>query len=148
MEKLSIDEMMLFEGHPNALGVYEAFVKKLFQIYPDTTFRVQKTQITFSNRRVYACVSFARVKKKAQLPENYIVVTLGLPMPLESHRIAVKTEPYPGRWTHHLVIASEKELDGEFFSWVDLARNFPLAVVAEDELQNCPRCQDLSGVGP
>ena len=124
MEKLSIDEMMFFEGHPNALGVYEAFVKKLFQIYPDTTLRVQKTQITFSNRHVYACVSFARVKKKAQLPENYIVVTLGLPMPLESHRIAVKTEPYPGRWTHHLVIASEKELDGEFFSWVDLAYQF------------------------
>ena len=124
MENLSIGEMMFFEGHPNALGLYEAFVKKLFQMYPDTTFRVQKTQITFSNRRVYACVSFARVKKKAQLPENYIVVTLGLPMPLESHRIAVKTEPYPGRWTHHLVIASEKELDGEFFSWVDLAYQF------------------------
>ena len=114
MENLSIDEMMFFEGHPNALGLYEAFVKKLFQMYPDTTFRVQKTQITFSNRRVYACVSFARVKKKAQLPENYIVVTLGLPMPLESHRIAVKTEPYPGRWTHHLVIASEKSWMGSF----------------------------------
>ena len=60
--------------------------------FPESKIKVQKTQITFSNRHVYACVSFLRVKKKAELPDSYFVLTLGLPYPLESARAAVKTE--------------------------------------------------------
>lgn len=93
-------------------------------MFPSASIRVQKSQITFSNRHVFACVSFARVKKKAELPEPYIVVTLGLSYPLESDRAAVKTEPYPGRWTTHLVISSQSELDDEFYMWVRQAYDF------------------------
>ncbi|WP_330397617.1 DUF5655 domain-containing protein [Acutalibacter muris] len=85
------------------------------------------TQITFSNRRVFACVSLMRVKRKAELPDPYIVVTLGLPYPLESRRVAAKTEPYPGRWTTHFVIGSTGELDQEFFAWVREAYDFSAA---------------------
>ena len=85
---------------------------------------VQKSQITFSNRHVFACVSFARVKRKAELPDPYIVITLGLSYPLESERVAVKTEPYPGRWTTHIVIGSPDELDEELFGWVQQAYDF------------------------
>lgn len=93
-------------------------------MYADVTIRVQKTQMTFSNRYVFACVSFAKVKKKAELPAEYIIITLGLPKPLDSDRIAIKTEPYPGRWTHHIVIALKEELDDELFSWVRMACDF------------------------
>ena len=89
--------------------------------FPESKIKVQKTQITFSNRHVYACVSFLRVKKKAELPDSYFVLTLGLPYPLESARAAVKTEPYPGRWTTHLVISKMSDLDEELFSWVGQA---------------------------
>ena len=54
-------------------------------------------------------MSFLRVRKKADLPDPYIVITLGLSYPLESSRVAGKTEPYPGRWTTHIVIGSVEE---------------------------------------
>lgn len=118
------DEWMFFDKHPTAFPLYEAFAGKLYEMFPSTSMRVQKTQITFSSRHVYACVSLARVKKKAELPDPYLVITLGLPYPLHSSRVAVKTEPYPGRWTTHLVIGSILELDDEFFTWVKQAYEF------------------------
>lgn len=118
------DTLMFFDGHMEALPLYEAFSAELLRRFPATATRVQKTQITFSDRHVYACVSFARVKRKAELPDPYLVVTLGLPYPLDSHRVAVKTEPYPGRWTTHIVVAAPAELDGAFWLWVDQAHAF------------------------
>lgn len=118
------DELMFFDGHTGALPLYEAFSEALLRQFPATSTRVQKTQITFSDRHVYACVSFARVKKKAELPDPYLVVTLGLPYPLNSDRVAVKTEPYPGRWTTHIVVSRPEELDGPFWGWVSEAHNF------------------------
>ena len=73
---------------------------------------------------MFACVSFARVKRKAELPEGYLVITLGLPEPLASARVAVKTEPYHGRWTHHIVVSKPEELDAELLSWVREAYAF------------------------
>ncbi len=118
------DEWMFFDKQPAALPLYEVFTGKLFEMFPVTSVRVQKSQITFSNRHVYACVSFAPVKKKAELPDPYLVITLGLPYPLNSNRVAVKTEPYPGRWTTHLVVGSIAELNDEFFEWVKQAYEF------------------------
>ena len=118
------DTLMFFDNHPTAVPLYEAFEAKLLEIFPLTTIRVQKTKITFSNRHVYACVSFQRVRKKADLPDSYIVITLGLPYPLESDRVAVKTEPYPGRWTTHIVVGAIEELNDELFVWIRQAYNF------------------------
>lgn len=118
------DELMFFDAHMAALPIYEAFAGELLERFPGTSTRVQKSQITFANRHVYACVSFARVKKKAELPGTYIVVTLGLPYPLDSDRVAVKTEPYPGRWTTHIVVGGPEELDDEFWTWAAQAYDF------------------------
>ena len=85
---------------------------------------MQKSQISYYNRRLYACVSFLKVKKKAELPEDYFVLTLGLSAPLESDRVAAKTEQYPGRWTAHFVISSPSALDGELFDWIEQAYQF------------------------
>ena len=86
--------------------------------------KVQKSQISYYNRRLYACVSFLKVKKKAELPEDYFVLTPGLSAPLESDRVAAKTEPYPGRWTTHFVISSPSALDEELFDWIEQAYQF------------------------
>lgn len=120
------DALLFFDGHIGALPLYETFSEELLRQFPTTSTRVQKTQITISDRHVYACVSFARVKKKAELPDPYLVVTLGLPYPLNSDRVAVKTEPYPGRWTTHIVVGSPDELDGEFWLWVSQAHAFAM----------------------
>lgn len=124
MYQITGDELMFFDAHRAAVPLYEVFAGELLRRFPDTSMRVQKSQITFSNRHVYACVSFARVKKKAELPDAYMVVTLGLSYPLDSSRVAVKTEPYPGRWTTHMVVSGPAELDGEFWAWTTQAYEF------------------------
>ena len=118
MRELDADALMFFDQHMDILPLYQAFEELLFDSFPVVNKRVQKTQITFSNRHVFACVSFARVKRKTELPMRFIVITLGLPAPLDSERVAVKTEPYPGRWTHHIVVNKPEELDEELFSWI------------------------------
>jgi len=124
MRELDADALMFFDQHMDILPLYQAFEEILFDSFSVVNKRVQKTQITFSNRHVFACVSFARVKRKAELPMRYMVITLGLPAPLDSERIAVKTEPYPGRWTHHIVVSTPEELDEELLSWVREAYDF------------------------
>ena len=124
MREPDMDTLVFFEGHPAALELYRVFEDLLYREFPCVNRRVQKTQITFYNRHVFACVSFARVKKKAELPEGYLVITIGLPAPLESPRIAVKTEPYPNRWTHHIVISRPEELDGELTDWIRESYDF------------------------
>jgi hypothetical protein len=124
MRDLDLDTLMFFDRHLEVLPLYRAFEELLFDSFPVVNKRVQKTQITFSNRHVFVCISFARVKRKAELPEGYMVITLGLLSSLESERVAVKTEPYPGRWTHHIVVSKPEELDEELFSWIREAYAF------------------------
>ena len=69
-------------------------------------------------------MSFLRVKKKKELPHPYLIVTLGLSYPLESPRTAVITEPYPGRWTTHIVIEKTENIDKELLGWVGDAYKF------------------------
>ena len=124
MRQPDMDTLLFFEGHPDALELYLVFEAALYDAFPVVNRRVQKTQITFTNRHVFACISFARVRRKAELPEGYMVVTLGLPAPLDSVRVAVKTEPYPGRWTHHIVVSRPEDLDEELFEWIRRSYEF------------------------
>ena len=124
MDASSGDELLFFVGHMAVYPLYEAFRAEVLRRWPQTRIKVQKTQISFSDRYMYACVSFLRAKRKAELPENYFVLTLGMPYPLESARVAVKTEPYPGRWTTHIVLSRPEELDGELYGWVRQAYEF------------------------
>ncbi len=121
---MDTETLLFFDRQPSALAIGEAFEAMLYEHFPDTQKRVQKTQITYYHRYVFACVSFQRVKRKAELPDPFLVVTLGLPYPLESERAAVKSEPYPGRWTTHIVVGSPEEIDGELIGWVEEAYRF------------------------
>ena len=89
--------------------------------------KVQKTQITFSNRRVFAAVSFLPARRAKDRPNPYITVTFGLNRRENSSRIDQAVEPYPGRWTHHLIIGSAEEIDDELMAWVREAYDFAAA---------------------
>ena len=123
-QNLDFDTLMFFNEHQNVLELYQIFEKLLYSTFPIVNKRMQKTQITFFNRHVFSCVSFAKVRRKAELPEGYIVITIGLPAPLGSDRVAVKVEAYPGRWTHHIVVSKPEELDEELVSWIREAYAF------------------------
>ena len=121
---MDTDTLLFFSQHPQALELYEALESWLLSAFPQAQKRAQKTQITFFRRHVFACVSFARVRKKAELPEPWLTYTLALPAPLSSPRAAVQSEPYPGRWTVHLVLCSQEDLDDELMDWTRQAYVF------------------------
>ena len=115
---------MFFDAHRDTLPIFTALEATLYEHFPEMQKRVQKTQVTYYHKHVFACVSFARVRRKTELPESWLTLTLGLPYALDSERVAAKTEVYPGRWTTHLVIGTPEELDEELLSWIEQAYVF------------------------
>lgn len=118
------DAALFFDAVPGAYGLYRAFADAVAARWPDASCRVQKTQITFTNPGVFACLSLLRAKRKAELPDPWITITLGLPFRLTSPRAAAQTEPYPGRWTTHIVVGAPEEIDEELMGWVEQAYAF------------------------
>ena len=116
--------LYFFDGKPEELQLYEAFTEKVFSEVDGVEVKVQKTQIAFSNRRQFAFVSFLPVRKAKERPEVYIVVTFGLGYHVQSPRIDAAVEPYPGRWTHHVLISGTGEIDDELMGWVKEAAVF------------------------
>ena len=109
-----MDTLLFFEGHQDAFDLFETFEEYLYNTFPVIRKRVQKTQISYSNRCIFTCISFARVKRKAELPDGYLVLTIGLSAPLNSHRIV----------QNHIVISRPEELDEELISWIREAYDF------------------------
>lgn len=116
--------LQFFDAHPDAFPLYDKFEKCVMEHVPEARIKVQKTQISFYNRHMFACVSFARVRKKKDCPDSYIVVTFGLNHRAVSPRIDIATEPYPNRWTHHVLISELSEIDDELMAWVEEAACF------------------------
>ena len=112
----NLDVLRFFEREPQALFLYEALEEKLLAAFDDVRIKVQKTQITFANRHNFACVSLHALSGKR--PDTYIVVTFGLLRRLDSPRIEAAAEPYPNRWTHHVVIRAAEEIDRELMGWI------------------------------
>ena len=121
---ISGDELFFFNEKPAAIPLYEAFVERLLAEVGNVTVKVCKTQISFSNKYNFAFVSLLPVRRAKQRPETYITVTFGLSYKKESPRIDVASEPYPNRWTHHMLISSEEEIDGELMDWIKEAAEF------------------------
>ena len=118
------DVLCFFDRMPEALPLYETFEQKVFSEVKGVKVKVQKTQIAFSNRHNFAFVSFLPVRKAKERPEVYIVVTFGLGYCVESPRIDAAVEPYPGRFTHHVLVSGTEEIDEELMDWVKEAAVF------------------------
>lgn len=118
MDGTAKDAAVFFSQHGDVYPLFELFEGELLAEFPDTRVKVQRSQISHCNRRLFACVSFMRAKRRAGLPGDRFVLTLGLPASLESGRVAARTEPYPGRWTTHFAIGDPSDLDEETFGWV------------------------------
>ena len=120
----TVDELLFFDSHQDALTLYQAFREAVLGKVPDTRIEVKKTQISFFNRRMFAAVSFALVRKAKDRPKPFLTITFGLPYRKESDRIDLAVEAYPNRWTHHVMIGSVEEVDEELLSWIVEAAEF------------------------
>ena len=116
--------MLFFGEHMEALPIYERLEDAILTRIPNVKIKVAKTQITFANRRGFAFVSFNPCRKAKDRPAVWMTISFGLGCRRESPRIDVATEPYPGRWTHHVMVGSADEIDEELLGWIQEAAEF------------------------
>ena len=121
------DILSFFGEHMDALPNYERLENAILTRVPDVKIKEAKTQITFANKRGFAFVSFNPCRRAQDRPAVWMTVTFGLGYRKESPRIDVETEPYPGRWTHHVTVGSEDEIDEELLNWIQEAADFSAA---------------------
>lgn len=117
------DVLRFFNGKPRQLALYETLFARLEKDFPAASVKVQKSQISFYGRRLFAAASLP-VRRRKGWPEECILVTFGLGAQVVHDRIAVAVEPYPNRWTHHVVVANEDEVDGQLMDWLRAAWDF------------------------
>jgi hypothetical protein len=115
------DVLFFFDGKPYELSLYEAFAQRVLERYPNAEIKVRKTQISFYEGRMFACVSMTPVRRKAERPEHFITVTFGLDHPLEDAR-AVVVPVRPNRFTHHVIIGEAGEIDDQLMAWIDMGK--------------------------
>ena len=117
------DVLFFFDGHPEELALYEALYARLDALFPQARVKVQKSQISFYNRHLFAAASLPLRRKKGW-PEKSLLVTFGLARRLDDPRVAVAVEPYPNRWTHHVLVTAPEEIDGQLLAWLQEAFEF------------------------
>ena len=116
--------LFFFGERMEALPMYERLEEAILTRIPDVKIKVAKTQITFANKRGFAFVSFNPCRRAKDRPAVWMTVTFGLGCRKGSSRIDVATEPYPGRWTHHVMVGSVEEIDEELLNWIQEAAEF------------------------
>lgn len=116
--------LFFFEKHTEALPVYEELEKRILSCIPDAVIKVQKSQISFYNKHLFACVSFTRVQKGVRYPPSFLTVTFGLEHKADSPRISAAAEPYPSRWTHHVTVSNPEDIDEQLMAWIKEAADF------------------------
>ena len=121
---MNADILFFFNDHMDALPLYERLEGLILEQIPDVKIKISKTQISFSNERGFTFVSFNPCRRAKERPNVWMTVTFGLSYRKDSPRIDVATEPYPNRWTHHVMVGSEEEIDGELMSWIREAAEF------------------------
>ena len=119
---MDTETILFFDGHPAALPLYEVLLKKLKMYVPEVEIRVQKAQISFYRKHMFGCVSFLPVRK--QRPECFLTLTFGLGYALDHPRVDQVTEPYPGRYTHHIMLTGTEDADEELMNWLAEAAAF------------------------
>ena len=121
---MSDDILLFFSQHMEALPLYEKLEERILTEIPDVKVKAARTQISFSNKRGFAFVSFNPCRRAKERPAVWMTVSFGLGYRKEAERVDVATEPYPGRWTHHGMGGSTSEIDEELLGWLKEAAEF------------------------
>ena len=117
------DLLFFFDGHPLELELYQLLYRRMCAAFPQGKVKVQKSQISFYGRHLFAAASLP-IRRKKGWPEHCLMVTFGLSRHLDSPRVAAAAEPYPNRWTHHVLVTRKEEVDGELMGWLEEAWTF------------------------
>jgi hypothetical protein len=111
-----------FEGWPESFRLFE-IVRTYIESLGPVKIEAAQTQISFGAKRKFAWVWLPQVWTERR-PENSITLAFGLGKRIVRSRIEKAVEPYPGRWTHHVIIEKESDLDDDVRKWLKEAYEF------------------------
>jgi hypothetical protein len=116
--KLLPEEILFFAGQERERALYVHIRDALLAEFPFLRVDVQKTQISFRDRRLIAMLSLPRRRRKAEERES-LLLTVGLRRAAAHPLLEQCVEPYPGRYTHHLHIEDVAQLDASVLELVE-----------------------------
>ena len=122
---MNFDLLLFFDRMPGTLPLYEAIAEKIDSEYKQVSITVKKTCISFGSKCNFAYVSLPTKRWKG-CSAACIILTLGLGRQVVHPRIAYSIEPYPNRWTHHIMMKSKEEVDEQLMDWIKEAYFFSL----------------------
>lgn len=111
-----------FAGKPEELQLFNA-VRECVEPLGAVKIEATKTQVSFGTKRKFAWVWFPPMWAKDR-PEKSIVLTFGVGHQIKHGRIVQSVEPYPGRWTHHVIIQNISDIDQDVCGWLTEAYQF------------------------
>ena len=107
-----------FTGHEDSRRIFESVCQAVATIGP-ADMRVTKSQVAFRRRIGFAFVWMPEMYlRKGDVP---LVLTIGLRRRDNSPRWKQIVEPAPGRFTHHLELHSDADIDDEVRRWLQEA---------------------------
>lgn len=124
-EHYQSDILFFFDGKPVELSLYQTLFERMEAAFPEVSVKVQKSQISFYHKHLFAAASLP-IRRRKDWPKECVIVTIALPYRLVSPRVAVAVEPYPNRWTHHILVSQEDQIDGELLGWLWKAYDFAI----------------------
>ena len=123
---MNLDILMLFDKVPGTLPLYEELEKRITKGFPNVTVKVKATQVSFYNTHAFAW-AWPPFRKREGWPGIYMLVTFGLDHQLVHPRIVESVEPYPNRWTHHVIVQNADEIDDQLMNWIGESYQFSLS---------------------
>lgn len=111
-----------FSGNPVTKALFMAVERKIRAIGP-AIITVGKTQISFATRTQFAWVWMPQPTDRKR-PMHSLVLSFGCGRKIEHEQIVEAIEPYPGRWTHHVIIAEAADLTADVDDWLREAYRF------------------------
>ena len=122
LEALRLAEEFFAAKDPEVLAILRPLLLGALERWPEVQIVTQRSQVGFRDPRPFCALYPPRAAKVRKA--HALGFSLFLPRPVDSPRIAMTVEPYPGRWTNHMVLSSPEDLDEELWQWMAEARRF------------------------
>ena len=114
-----------FAEQPELLPVVRALLLGALDRWPAAEIVTQKSQVGLRDPRPFCALStHIRFPRRRGPGAPYVTLSLFLPRPLPDLRGGAAVEPYPGRWTNHILLTREDQVDEELLRWLREAWDF------------------------
>lgn len=115
---ITAEVLAFLKGDSHCIALFEAAEAAILAC-GESAMTVQKSQISWGNPLKFAFLSFGK--------GSSLILTFGLNARTEHPKIFQAVEPYPGRWTHHMILSDVSDIDSTVGHWLKDAYAFAVA---------------------